>query len=62
MSATHIFSVFMALGVSTILLVLLLLPLEATGVLGRIPTRLNNFLTVLAPVCIAIGMIAYWLK
>lgn len=59
-----IFYVFMSFGIGGTLLIFFMLPLETTGfgLKGGIPSRINNFLTVFTPVCIAIAMIAYWLR
>jgi hypothetical protein len=37
-------------------------PLEGTAAMGRIPTRVNNVLQYVFLACMAMVLIAYWLK
>lgn len=62
MFVTQFSIVLMVLGAVTLLIALFMLQFEVTGVLGRIPTRINNVLMIFGPACIALSMITYWLR
>jgi hypothetical protein len=62
MNLTMICYIFTALGAASLMSMFILLPMEETGVLGRLPSRINNFMLPFVTACLLIGMFAYWLK
>lgn len=61
-----IISVFVSLMITALMVILFFLPLEGTGILGLIPTRINNFITLfIVPFCLIgvfLSMIAYYMS